>query len=228
MSKFPEKKDNKDITHLIGKASVSAIPLIGGPAAELFSTVITPSLEKRRVRWLNSLAEDLEKLQEKVKGFSYEEIARNEAFISTVLQASQSALRTNQEEKLKALRNAVLNSLQSNSLDEDQQAIFMSYIDTLTPWHLRILSFFRNPRGWGEKNNIEYPSWSMGGPSTVLEHTFPELKDNRELYDQIVKDLYSRGLMNIDQLHTTMTENGMFSSRTTELGNKFIDFIEVD
>jgi hypothetical protein len=228
MSKFPCKKNKNDIAHIVSKAGISAIPWLGGPATELFTAVITPSLEKRRIKWLNSLAEELERLQKEVGGFSYEEIAKNEAFISSVLQASQSALRTNQEEKLKALRNAVLNSLKPNSPDEDQQSMFMFYIDTLTPWHLRILSFFKNPREWGKKNNTEYPDWSAGGPSTVLEHTFSELRGKREFYDQIVKDLYSRGLMSIDQLHTTMTKNGMFANRTTELGSKFINFIEIN
>lgn len=228
MENFQNKRNTKDDVLLTAKAALSAIPVVGGPVAELFATVITPSLEKRRIEWLNSLAVELEKLKQEIEGFSYESLVNNEVFVSNIMQASQAALRSHQEEKLISLRNAVINSLKPNSPDEDQQSIFINYIDTLTPWHLRVLKFFENPRVWGEGVGIEYPNWSSGGPSAVLEHTFPELSGRRELYDQIVKDLHSRGLMNTENLHMTMTESGMFASRTTELGKKFIKFITLE
>jgi hypothetical protein len=225
MSEFPNKRDAKDDAYLTMKAALSALPVVGGPLAELFGAVIMPSLDKRRVEWLNALSEGLSDLQQRVEGLSFENLAGNELFVSNVLQASQAALRTHQEDKLIALRNAVLNTLLPNAPDEDQQSIFLNYVDTLTPWHLRILKFFEDPRVWGVKNNVSYPHWSSGGPSSVLEHTFPELKDRRDFYDQIVKDLHSRGLLNTEQLHMMMTESGMFASRTTKLGKSFIGFI---
>lgn len=229
--KYPQKRDLEDGLHVTTKAALATIPIIGGPAVELFSAVVTPSLEKRRIEWLNALAAGLEDLQQRVEGFSIESLTRNEVFISNVLQASQVALRNHHEEKLKALRNAVINSLTRNPPSEDQQSIFLNYIDVLTPWHLRILKFFEDPRVWGEKNGVEYPNnWTSGGPSAVLEHTFPDLRGERELYDQIVRDLYSRGLMSTDasSLHMTMTESGMFAGRTTALGKNFINFISLD
>ena len=33
-----------DVTHTIVKASLSVIPIIGGPAIEIFSAIITPPL----------------------------------------------------------------------------------------------------------------------------------------------------------------------------------------
>jgi hypothetical protein len=37
-----------DIAHTSTKAGLSAIPLVGGPAAEIFAAIITPPLTKRR------------------------------------------------------------------------------------------------------------------------------------------------------------------------------------
>jgi len=66
----------------------------------------------------------------------------------------------------------------------------------------------------------------MGGTASVLEFAIPELKGRRKFYDQIVKELYSDGLLNSDTfLHTTMTDQGMFASRTTEMGKQFLEFI---
>ena len=103
--------------------------------------------------------------------------------------------------------------------------MFLNYVDSLTSWHLRILKFFVNPQEWGELHGIEYPSWGAGGPSTVLEHAFSELQGERTFYDQLVKDLFARGLMNTESLHTNMTVQGMFASRTTGIGQQFIAFI---
>ena len=68
----------------------------------------------------------------------------------------------------------------------------------------------------------------MGGLSHVLAEAFPALQGQRDIYDQIWKDLYQRGLVNTDGLHTTMTGQGLKDSRTTELGKAFLGFIQRD
>ncbi len=215
-----------DVAHTVVKAGLSTIPVIGGLAAEIFSAIIVPPLSKRRDEWIESIAKDLKALEEKDDNFSIEALCQNEMFITTVMHASQAAIRNHQKEKLEALRSAVLNAALPNAPEEDIQLMFLNFVDTLTPWHLRILKFFDNPQEWGRRNSVTYPNWSMGGPSTVLEHTFPELRERRDFYDQIVKDLFVRGLMNIESLHVTMTSQGMFASRTTDMGKQFINFIK--
>lgn len=65
----------------------------------------------------------------------------------------------------------------------------------------------------------------MGGPAVVLEYTFPDLIYKRELYEQITRDLYNDGLLNSkDFLHVTMTNIGMFDSRTSKIGNNSLFF----
>jgi hypothetical protein len=48
-----------DVAHAVVKTVLSAVPYAGGPAAELFALVIAPSLEKRRARWMEEVAEGL-------------------------------------------------------------------------------------------------------------------------------------------------------------------------
>ena len=216
-----------DIAHSTAKAGLSQIPFAGGAAAELFALVIAPPLEKRRDEWMASIADELQSLEEKVEGFKLEDLSENDVFITTVLHASQIALRNHQQEKLEALRNAVLNSAMPNPPDEDLQLIWLNYIDDMTTWHLRILSFFEGPERWGDEHGVEYPKWPMGSPAQVLEHTFPDLNGQREFYDQVIRDLHSRGLFSLDNVHGTMSDQGMFASRTSGAGNKFIAFITV-
>src|SRR5689334_3558055 len=80
------------------------LPGIGGALAELLNTAIAPLLARRRDRFMEEMARDIEELKEQMPSFSVEALANNEAFCSTFLQAAQAAMRTHQEEKLKGLR----------------------------------------------------------------------------------------------------------------------------
>lgn len=214
-----------DYAYALAKAGISQIPIVGAPASEILPLILAPPFERRRSEWLKSLGERLKLLETQVEGLKLENLQNNETFITTALHASQAAIRSHQDEKLQALSNAVLNSALPNPIEEDLQLIFLNFIDELTPWHLRELKFFDNPRDWGQKHNINFGSFYMGSPSTILEKAFPELANKREWYDIFTKDLFTHGLMSTDSLHTSMTENGMFASRTTDMGKKFLQFI---
>ena len=63
--------------------------------------------------------------------------------VYVAVKAAISAIRTHQ--KLKALRNAVLNIAIGRTPDEDEQAVFPWYIGSLSTWHLRISA---DPQSW--------------------------------------------------------------------------------
>ena len=133
------KRTKRDVGHTLAKAGLSAIPIVGGPIAELISLVWEPALSKRRDAWLKEIADNLESLTEKIDEFKIENLADNETFITTTIQASQAAIRNHQKEKLEALRNAVLNSALGIDLDDDLQLFFLSLIDNITVSHIQAL-----------------------------------------------------------------------------------------
>lgn len=116
-----------DVLHAITKAGLSAIPIVGGPAVELFQYVVQPPLEKRRFEWMTSIGEKLNELEE--NKFDLEKLKNDENFISVMMNASQMALRTHQEEKLDALRNAILNVAKGEAPDESVQHLFLNFVD---------------------------------------------------------------------------------------------------
>jgi len=219
------KKNASDVAYTLVKAGISAIPIAGAPATEIFSLIVAPPYERRRDEWIESIGNGLKELAEKLEDFKIEALSQNEAFITTVTHASQAAIRNHQKEKLEALRNAVLNAALPNAPEEDLQLMFLNFVDSFTPWHLAILKFFDNPREWGQKHGISYQSYMSGSPSTVLEESFQALRGKRDVYGLYVSDLNSRGLMDAGGLHTMMTEQGMFASRTKTLGKQFIKFV---
>jgi hypothetical protein len=226
MENLPTGKTATDIAREVGRAIVSAIPAAGGPLQIAFENIFTSPIEKRKEAWLNQLADVINEVQKRVSEITPERLAENDAFVTVVMQASQVAIRNHQQEKLEALRNAVLNAALPNPPHEDEQMIFLRLIDQLTPWHLRILSVLNHPIKWMERNNIHNPGWGVGGASTVLEHCLPDLQGQRETYDQIVLDLQGQGMLGQGQfLHVMMTGGGMVASRTTDRGRRFIKFI---
>jgi hypothetical protein len=51
------------------------------------------------------------------------------------------------------------------------------------------------------------------------------LTQQRELYDQIAKELFDRGLLNTNGVHGMMSGHGVYAERCTDLGRQFIAFI---
>lgn len=224
--KPPTKRSKGDIAHAIVKAAASSIPVAGGAVSVLFEEIFQRPLEKRREKWLRLLSDAVEELKEKVEGIENSDLSENESFISAVMQASQMAQRTHQDEKLNALRNAIQNAALPHAPDEDLQLVFLRFIDELTPWHLRILDLFDSPEEWARKHGKQFPGWSMGGGSTVLEFAYSDLRGQRDFYDQIVSDLQVRGLLSQGGfLHTNMTGGGMLATRTTPMAKQFLRFI---
>lgn len=217
-----------DYAYTAAKAALSAVPVLGGPAAELFAAILAPPITRRRDEWLHALAEALSSLEDRVDGFNPGSLAQNDAFVSAALQSTRVALQTHQTEKLDALRNALLNIAVGRAPDEDQQAMFLSYIETLTAWHIRMLKFFEAPMQLAASRGARTDYAFGGALAQPLEESYPELRGRRDFYDQITRDLKARGFLNSsdDVLHVMMTGSGLAAKRTTELADQFLAFIQ--
>ncbi len=196
-----------DVAHAVVKGVLSTVvPLAGGTAAELFELVLAPPLSKRRDEWMESVAKRLEGVEANVNSM------RNDpAFVTTALQATQIALRTHQEEKLEALRNAVVNSAIGTAPQDDLRAIFLNLVDAFTPTHLRILKYLQN-RGSLDSSAIQ------------------RLRDARAVTDVMVNELARDGLL---EDHRPYAARGRDSGESllisdwtlSKLGSQFIEFI---
>ncbi len=220
----PPKTSAGDAIHAVARAGLGAIPAAGAAASELLTAIVTPPLEKRRSEWMEEVGEALRRLEEEI-GVVLESLQENDEFIDVAVEATQIAIRTSTKEKREALKNAVLNSALPNSPEESLQKMFLSFIDTLTVWHLKLLDLFNDPPAYIQRHNIQFGNISMGAMSHLVETAFPELRGKRDLYDLIWKDLYSRALVNTEGLHTMMTRSGILSERTTQIGKLFLDYI---
>jgi hypothetical protein len=219
----PPEPSKGDAAHAVGRCLLSLIPYLGGPAVELFSALVTPPLERRREDWMRNIGEALRDLHE-AEHINIDKLSEDDGFIDTLLIASQTAMRTSQEEKLESLKNAVLNTALPNHPDIALRHIFISLVDEFTEWHLRLLKLFQDPPAWAEANGYEFPV--SNSLSRILESAYPELQGKRSFYDLIWNDLVTRGLTNTGSLHGMMTSHGTLERRTSGIGNQFLRFIE--
>src|SRR5579862_472992 len=92
----------------LATAGVAGIPTWwSAPATVLLSMVTAPLLSRRRDDWFEVLRLAFNDLSRRVEGLTPEALSKNEAFVSAIAQATQTAMKTHSKEKLEALRNAV-------------------------------------------------------------------------------------------------------------------------
>lgn len=223
---LPKTKSAGDYAHSGAKTLLSAIPFVGGAAAELFATVIGPSLATRRDMWLEGLAERLAVLE--CKGLDLAALRDNDEFIDIVMIASAAAIKTSNEKKREALRNAVINTALGRTPEESLAQIFVSLIDGFTEWHLKVLKLFENPSEWAEAHGRRFGTTVNSSIHEALVGAYPELVDRKPFYGQVWRDLYQRGLVSIDEVLVVLTPGGALEKRTTDLGDAFLRFIEAE
>lgn len=220
----PVVESTGDKAHRITRATIAAIPSLGGTLVEAFNGIIEPPMARRKKEWMIQVTEAVNELFE--KGIvTEEELANNEKFFTTLVHASNVALKNHQKEKIEALRNATINSALPGSPDDSTQQMFLNLIDTITSWHIAILKLFQDPTQWAIENNHQFPNISVGGMSCLLESAFPQIAKRRDFYDLVWGELYRAGLVSTQGLHTTMSGSGLYSKRTTNIGNEFVKFI---
>jgi len=224
--KLPEVA-KEDKTHLKVRMLLATIPPLGGPALELFNEILPPPIEKRKREWMNSVAEALDEIFERLDGLSMESLQENPQFVSIITQATLLAMRNHNSEKIEALKNAVLNTAQGIDIDEYSQIIYVNSLETMTPLHLKILKYFNNPQEYLSSVGKTTGNLYMGGIGDVLEIAIPELANQRALYLPILQDMYMKGFLNTDRtgFGATMSMGGILAKRTTELGDAFLRYI---
>ncbi len=183
----PPKPTTGDTAHLVSTAILSAIPA----ASELFEYFVTPPLQKRLDAWREDVAEALRQL-ESGKGINLTKLQSDEHFISILMQTTTIAMRNHQAEKLRALKNAIINSAIPSRPKEDLHLVFVRFIDELTPIHIKLLSFLAQEK-MTLKDLKSYPQLY-----SVFNKKHPDTLSHDE-FKMICGDLEVRGLVRISQ-----------------------------
>ena len=178
--------------------------------------------ERRREVWNQLLEEAFAEIGEKLDQDDAGRILGSDQFLTVVSEATLIACRNHDEEKLKALKYAVVNAALPGGPDELLQLMFLRLIDFLTPIHLVTLALLNDPLKWMKRYDIPAPRWQSGSTSAVIEHCIPALRGRTTELEMVHRDLQNAGLVEQGRfLHIPMVPEGVFQPRTSDSGRLF-------
>ena len=210
--RYPES-DDADVAQGVARATLAAIPVLGGSITELVSLVLSPAVQRRRDEWFKDLADAVERLERRVEGFRIETLAQNESFVSATIQATRIALATHQQEKRGMLRNALLNIALGAEQNEDLQQAYLTAIEAFTPSHVKVLNFL-----WKGSDALQPPITNYG---QAIESVLPELRGQSNFLQYIMSDLRNRGFSNLSGPSAAHPQHPAI----TNLGIQFLTFV---
>jgi len=217
-----QKNTEEDYAYAAIQAASNILPVIG---PTLLGLIIASPVERRLQTFREEVEVRLRQLE--ARGLDLQSLSSNDEFIDAVMQASYIALKTSEREKLNALKNAISNIAVGTSIEKTLCQIFLNLIDTFTPWHIKILAFYDNPKNWFERNSKQIPEIKgEGSIVNILFEAYPELNNRTDTVYLIWSDLQNAGLCDkhID-LNITMPLEGMLQHRISGLGRFFLEFI---
>lgn len=178
----------------VTRTLIQMIPVVGGIINELYTSVVAPQIRKRQADWMENIAEGLRQIEEKQVGF-IDSLKEDDVFLDSLLQASQSAIRTSQQEKRDALRNAVLNSALPHAPDITRQTLFLAFVDGFDALHLWMLAFLDDPVAWLKQLGRKQPNLRTDKLFELVYFANPELESEEALCESVCRDLSDKGLL---------------------------------
>jgi len=203
------------------KASLSAIPVIGGPISSLIGDYIP---KKKEERLLNFMKELTIKLEEYAQNIDVKYI-KTEDFAYLFEECIKGVLSNYQEQKLFCFKGIIINSLRQD-LKKEQKEYYLHLVNSLTDLHLRILAISNDPEAYFRSYELDTNSIQGVGFSKVFEVALEGIES--EMIKSTYGELYQMGLLNTDKsIFGTLTAGRGFAivtGRITNLGKSFIDF----
>ena len=216
-------KSRGDIVYDAARVIVPAFPFLGGSLSALFQVIFPAPIIRRREQWLRTLGETVQELLQRVDGLTPEALSENDRFISATLHASQIALRSHQEEKLRLLQNVLANIMLHLGDDFDLQSLHIRLIDELTSLHVRMLAFESDPAWFAQRIAATTPMKVPDGYESLAElwnSLYPDYPANSGPAAIVAKDLYIRGLSRLERLSKAKKKC------STKLGDEFLLYIQ--
>lgn len=209
------------------KIVLGFVPGVGGALAEIAGH-FNNNLARRQEFWMVQVSEAINALQKR-SGLTVDELMKNEAFTSFLLQATPIALRNHQKEKITTLKNALASVGNPEFSDEDLAFQFLRYIDELTVSHLTILRIISSKAdAFKEVKSMEQAfeqltQENQADISPLLARTYLRDLDARGLVNAI--DLEDLPDFESKAVYIAAEQTDRHPLQLTEIGQKFLAFI---
>jgi len=226
VEKPPKKSTTRELVEAGVEGAAGMVPIVGSPIAVAFAVAMGWTYNKRMTQWLEDLASAVDDLHSRMdEPLSFDDLADDPIFTDAVVNATRAAQATHREEKLSALRNAVLNSVLVGAPEIDEQARFFRLIEEFTPAHLTLIQYLSSPNDWFDAHGIDKPQFMSGSRAHLLEVGVPQFAGKADWYNLLAGDL-NRASLTIAGLGGMVTGGGMWDPLLSPLGQRFLRFIQ--
>ncbi len=202
------------------KAALAGVPFVGGSAAEIVGYGLTWHREKRHRELFEAVLDDLERLHVRVESL-------DDSFYAVASHAAQLATLTNEQEKLDAYRNIIVNSALPTSPDEEMRELFLTLVASLTGRHIRLLDAFINSPKYGIPVVNSADFHTIGGTYKAISDHVPGF-ERRDILEKSVNDLINQRLVYYqggEQYPDASLLELMANPRLNGLAYEFVAFI---
>jgi hypothetical protein len=173
------------------QAVVSAIPVVGGPLSVAIDRDRQRYVSEKQAAFQGAVATELKRLGKTVVDLS-------RSFYGTMTYAAWLATLTNEQEKVEAFKNVVVNTALPNAPDEEMRELFLSMAATLTARHLRLLNCLFHPHEYGidAVNSADFHviGGGMDGAFKVIQQHVPGF-ERRDVLERCIKDLINQDMI---------------------------------
>ncbi|PKF63473.1 hypothetical protein CW745_01085 [Psychromonas sp. psych-6C06] len=199
---FPDVEPESDKAYRLAETASSIIPFGGA----IFKSLITAPFENRIEKWIEEVTDALNLLIEH-HGKTLEELQNNEQFIDFVIGLSQSATRSSCREKLRYLKNALVNSAIYPMDVKDEYLFYLSMLDSFSAPQIRVLELIALDK------NI------LGFDSNAILDQLPDYTEKSVIYKHGLKTLLSLELVTVTEV------NKGFVYRLTDVGKSVFNLV---
>jgi hypothetical protein len=221
-SDFPAQAPGR-FGYSVAKVTLAGIPLVGDALQEILERAIGEPLKKRQEDWFREIGKGLQELQDRLEGFDPRSLGDDPAFVGIVYEATEQAMRAQDEERLEALRNVVLNTAAGIAIDDVLRGRFMSYVGRFSTAHVHVLKAMDNPSA-SPTMVARAKGIMMGSFWTVLLAGLPEFREREDLLEVIVAELEAERLIE-KSAKVMMSGGSIMAQKSTALGRAFLQFI---
>lgn len=219
-----EAKGGADHIRAAGIVAVSAIQAPwAGPLAALMSEYIPTTLQKRQAEVIGALEHEMKRLETKIDKAKIS----SETFHLSFIKAVKFMISEGDSVKQEAFKAIILNDAITPG-ENFEKEFFMAVTESLTGNHIRVLKILCDPPKCVQNSpdlQRRFENLYSGGISALLEPLMSPL--SRGHLEAILDDLYQKSLSTVNRggYGTTTNKSGILQKKTTEIGERYMQFI---
>lgn len=216
----PPVKPVGDTTHTLVRAAIGMLPAGSGTVLEAFNLFVADPFQKRQTKWLRDLTDALNTVVDELEAMKGDQ--RHEAaFLSSVLQSYDIAIRTGDTAIHERLIFLVLNTIEDQDPSEELLSLYLSTLTSLTSSHLALLGFISTRQRFEKGTDLTALEASFMLEITRQPGITPNIPPHR-----LLKDLESLSLI-YSPKDSPWSSNGTnyCTMRVTKFGEGFASYI---